>query len=678
MKTLRLLNWKLRLAFGSTVCALLIVGAISYRGLAVSSESVRWVRHTHEVLENIQDLRVEWESISSGSRGFVLTGEESYFDSYRAAVLRVQQDQAAVRRLTVDNPVQQRRFPTLEALIAERVQRAELIAGLRRTRGLAASAAAMQNGPDVQIMAKFQTLAAEMQGEELRLLALRDADTRRRSRQVKTDLILGALLGLLIAGGAGWSVRRDSAALERAEEALNCSNEELVKAADAAQAMTQLMTHSAEHDALTGLANRLLLNDRLGQAIALAERHKGQVAVLFLDLDGFKHINDSLGHSFGDKLLQAIAARLATCVHAPDTASRHGGDEFVILLPEVRRPEDAAAVARRLLEALAETYSIDRHDLQLSSSIGVSIYPDDGLDAETLIQNADTAMYQAKENGHDSYQFFRPAMNVRAVERQSIEEQLRRALERNELTLHYQPKIDIETGAITGAEALIRWTRPVRGPIAPAQFIPVAEDCGLILPIGDWVLREACAQARAWEDAGLPAITMAVNVSALQFRKPEFLEDVYSVLIETGLDPKYLELELTESALITRAESTASILTALRGIGVRVSVDDFGTGYSSLSYIRKFPLDSLKIDQSFIRQITTIPDETTIVRAIISLGQSLDLRVIAEGVETRDQLDFLQAHGCEEAQGYLFSPPVPAEQFAKLLEANRPVEAGAC
>jgi diguanylate cyclase (GGDEF)-like protein len=590
----------------------------------------------------------------------------------------VEQDQATVRRLTVDNPVQQRRFPILEALISEKVQRAELIIALRRTQGLAAAAAAMQNGPDLQITAQFETVAAELQDEELRLLVLRDAETRRRSREVKTELILGALLELLIACAAAWSVQRDSAALERAEGALNRSNENLLKSVDAARAMTQLMTHSAEHDALTGLPNRILLNDRLGQAVALAERHGSQIAVLFLDMNGFKHINDSLGHTFGDKVLQSIGARLATCVRAPDTVSRYGGDEFVILLSEVRQPEDAAVAATRLLEALAEMYSIDQHDLHIGTSIGISIYPDDGLDVETLIKNADIAMYQAKENGHQSYQFFRAAMNVRAVERQSIEEQLRRALERNELTLHYQPKIDIETGAITGAEALIRWTHPVRGPIAPAQFIPVAEDCGLILPIGDWVLREACAQARAWEDAGLPAITMAVNVSALQFRKPEFLEDVYSVLIETGLDPKYLELELTESALITRAESTASILTALRGIGVRVSVDDFGTGYSSLSYIRKFPLDSLKIDQSFIRQITTIPDETTIVRAIISLGQSLDLRVIAEGVETRDQLDFLQAHGCEEAQGYLFSPPVPAEQFAKLLEANRPVEAGAC
>jgi diguanylate cyclase (GGDEF)-like protein len=678
MKNLPFLNRKLRLAFGSTALALLVVGTISYRGLAVSSESVRWVRHTHEVIENIQDMRVAWETISSASRGFILTGNEFYFDEYRASVAKAEQERTIVRRLTVDNPIQQRQFPILDALFTEKVQRIELIAGLRRTRGLAAAAAALQSETDTRTAAEFEALATQLQDEELRLLVLRDAESSRRMRQVKTGLVLGGFLGLLIAGASCWSLQRGGAARELAERALNHSNDRLVKAADAAQAMTQLMTHSAEHDALTGLPNRLLLNDRLGQAIALAERHKGQIALLFLDLDGFKHINDSLGHSFGDKLLQSIAVRLATCVHAPDTASRHGGDEFVILLPEVRQPEDAAAVARRLLEALAKTYSIGRHVLHVTTSIGVSIYPGDGLDVEALIKNAETAMYQAKENGHDSYQFFRSAMNVRAVERQSIEEQLRHALERKELTLHYQPKINLDTGAITGAEALIRWIHPIRGLVSPDQFIPIAEDCGLILPIGDWVLREACAQARAWEDAGLPAITMAVNVSALQFRKPNFLEEVYSALIETDLDPRYLELELTEGALMMRAESTASILSTLRGVGVRVAVDDFGTGYSSLSYIRKFPLDALKIDQSFIRQITTIPDETTIVRAIISMARSLDLRVIAEGVETPDQLDFLKAHGCDEAQGYYFSQPVPAEQFATLLGAKTPVETGAC
>jgi diguanylate cyclase (GGDEF)-like protein/PAS domain S-box-containing protein len=458
--------------------------------------------------------------------------------------------------------------------------------------------------------------------------------------------------------------------LQKVEE-LNRSNVELSESAYAAQTMTQQMAYLAEHDALTGLPNRLLLNDRVGLSIELAQRHRCRVAVLFLDLDGFKHINDSLGHVIGDKVLQSIAKRLTECLRAPDTISRLGGDEFVVLLPEVRQPEDAAITARRLLQALSEGHSIGGHDLHVNTSIGVSIYPDDGLDAETLIKNADTAMYQAKENGHHSYQFFWPAMNVRAVERQSIEEHLRRALERQELTLYYQPKIDLATAEITGAEALIRWTHPTRGSIPPAQFIPVAEDSGLILPIGAWVLREACAQAKAWMDAGLPVITMAVNVSALQFQGKDFVEDVVTTLDETRLDPRYLELELTESALMKHPELTASLLSILRGIGIRVAVDDFGTGYSSLSYLRKFPLDALKIDQSFVRQITTVPGETAIVRAIINMGRNLNLRVIAEGVETQDQLDFLKIHQCEEAQGYLFSPAVLPQRFTKLLESER-------
>jgi EAL domain-containing protein (putative c-di-GMP-specific phosphodiesterase class I) len=325
-----------------------------------------------------------------------------------------------------------------------------------------------------------------------------------------------------------------------------------------------------------------------------------------------------------------------------------------------------------MLQAVAEAHSIDQHDLHVDTSIGVSVYPDDGLDAETLIKNADTAMYQAKENGRQSYQFFKPAMNVRAVERQSIEESLRRALERQEFTLHYQPKINLRTGEITGAEALIRWTHPIRGPVPPGQFIPVAEDCGLIVPIGNWVLREACKQARAWLDASLPLASMAVNISAMEFRDENFLEGVFAILRETGLDPGSLELELTESVLMKRAESTASILQSLRAKGVQLAVDDFGTGYSSLSYLRKFPINALKIDQSFVRQITTVPDETTIVTAIISMGRSLKLRVVAEGVETREELAFLQAHQCDEAQGYYFSRPVIPQQFAKLLRTGIP------
>ncbi|MGB8521404.1 MAG: EAL domain-containing protein [Candidatus Acidiferrales bacterium] len=439
-----------------------------------------------------------------------------------------------------------------------------------------------------------------------------------------------------------------------------------------AQAMALQMAHSAQHDFLTGLPNRMLLSDRVSQAIVLAHRHMKKVAVLFLDLDGFKHINDSLGHPIGDKLLQSIAKRLVDCGRSSDTVSRQGGDEFVVLLSEVEQSDDAAITARRMLQAIAEPHSIGQHDLHVTASIGLSIYPDDGLDAETLIKNADTAMYQAKENGHQSYQFFKPAMNVRAVERQSIEESLRRALERREFALQYQPIVNLRTGEISGAEALIRWTHPTRGPVSPAQFIPVAEDCGLILPIGNWVLREACKQAQAWANAGLPLGTIAVNISAIEFRDEHFLEGVFGILKDTGLDPRSLELELTESVLMKRAESTESVLKALRARGVQVAVDDFGTGYSSLSYLRRFPIDALKIDQSFVRQITTAPDETTIVTAVISMGRSLKLRVVAEGVETHEELAFLQAHQCDEAQGYFFSRPLIPEQLAKLLKAGIP------
>src|SRR5271163_445298 len=440
----------------------------------------------------------------------------------------------------------------------------------------------------------------------------------------------------------------------------------------AARAMALQIAHSAEHDFLTGLPNRTLVNDRVNQAIAWASRHGKKVAVLFLDLDGFKHINDSLGHPTGDKLLQSIAQRLVDCVRGSDTVSRQGGDEFVVLLSEVEDSADVAITARRMLRAVAEEHSVDQHDLHVTTSIGLSVYPDDGADAETLIKNADTAMYQAKENGRQSYQFFKSAMNVRAVERQSIEESLRRALERQEFTLYYQPKINLNTGQIAGAEALLRWKHPTRGPVPPAQFIPVAEDCGLILPIGNWVLREACKQAKDWLDAGLPLGTMAVNISAMEFRTEDFLSGIFQILKDTGLDPNCLELELTESVLMKHAESTQSILKALRAKGVQLAVDDFGTGYSSLSYLRKFPIDALKIDQSFVRQITGFPDETTIVTAIIAMGRSLKLRVVAEGVEIKEELEFLQEHLCEEAQGYYFSRPVVPAQFAKLLETGIP------
>lgn len=437
--------------------------------------------------------------------------------------------------------------------------------------------------------------------------------------------------------------------------------------ASQARAMVLRMSYLAQHDLLTNLPNRLLLNDRLMQAIALAQRHGTQLAVLFLDLDRFKHINDSLGHAIGDQLLQSIAKRLTACVRNSDTISRHGGDEFVILLTNIEHAKDAARSAENVLAALTAPYALAQQDIHVTVSIGIGIYPDDGLDAESLLQSADTAMYHSKDNGRNNYQFFTQDMNTRAVERQSLESGLRRALERQEFVLHYQSKVNLETGAITGAEALIRWHHPGRGLVPPAQFVPIAEDCGLIIPIGRWMLYEACRQARAWQDASLRLVPVAVNISAVEFRAKDFLESVRAALEDTCLEPGYLELELTESVLMQDGEGADSVLQALKAMGVQLTIDDFGTGYSSLSYLKRFPIDVLKIDQSFVRDITSDPDNATIVSAVISMGKSLNQRVIAEGVETQEQLAFLQSQGCDEGQGYYFSRPVVAEEFARLL-----------
>jgi diguanylate cyclase (GGDEF)-like protein/PAS domain S-box-containing protein len=435
-----------------------------------------------------------------------------------------------------------------------------------------------------------------------------------------------------------------------------------------ARAMGAEMSHLAQHDILTNLPNRTLLQDRLTQAIAAASRNNLRIAVLFLDLDGFKHVNDSLSHATGDRLLQLVAKRLLAAVRTSDTVCRLGGDEFVILLSEVAHAGDAGVKAGKILSALSAPFEMEQITLRVTGSIGVSTYPEDGQNAELLIRNADLAMYQAKEKGRSNYQFFEKGMNVRAVERQSIEGDLRFALERHEFVMHYQPKIDLKTGEITGVEALIRWQHPKRGLIGPLQFISIAEDSGLMLPIGKWVLRESCRQAKAWQDAGLPPVEMAVNVSSVEFRNDAFLEGISTILKETGLEPRYLELELTESVLMQHAEFSVPVLQKLKGMGVGLAIDDFGTGYSSLSYLRQFPIDTLKVDQSFIHEINADTDEATIISAVINMGCRLKHRVIAEGVETAEQLAFLRAHGCDEGQGYYFSRPMPATETAKSLE----------
>jgi len=435
-----------------------------------------------------------------------------------------------------------------------------------------------------------------------------------------------------------------------------------------ARALTLKMSYLAQHDSLTDLPNRVLLSDRLNEAIQLSIRHRRKLAVLCLDLDRFKHINDSLGHLVGDRLLQSVARRLSTCVRASDTVSRQGGDEFVVLLWEVRHPEDAAITAEKILQSLRAPHHVDQHELHITGSIGIVSFPDDGADAEALMNKADVAMYHAKGCGRDNYQFFKPEMNIRTIERQSLEASLRHAIERRELLLHYQPKINLATGAIIGVEALIRWHHPERGLVPPAHFIAIAEECGLIVPIGRWVLHEACRQARAWQLAGLPRTRVAINISSVELRDRGFVPNLRAVLKETGMEARFLELELTETVLMEDSRSAAEVLAELKELGVQLALDDFGTGYSSLSYLKRFPIDTLKIDQSFVRDLKTDTDDAGIVTAVIGMGKSLHMRVVAEGVETREQLEFLQEHQCPQGQGFYFSRPVPASEFGQLLE----------
>jgi diguanylate cyclase (GGDEF)-like protein len=438
----------------------------------------------------------------------------------------------------------------------------------------------------------------------------------------------------------------------------------------AARATSLEMSHSASHDALTDLPNRVLFNDRLTQAISLAERQKKQLAVMYIDLDHFKKINDSLGHDIGDKLLQSVADRLKASVRRSDTISRLGGDEFLVLLSQVEHEEDAIFSARKILRALTVPYVINSNSLDVSVSIGVSAYPSDGQDAEGLINKADNALYEAKRNGRNAFQFFRREMHARLAERQSLEADLRCALGRNEFVLHYQPKLNLKTGLITGVEALIRWLHPQRGLVYPGQFVPVAEECGLIQSIGQWVLLEACKQARAWIDEGLGVVPVSVNVSATEFGAKDFLSGVRAVLIATGVEPKNLELELTESVLMHDAEAAVVTLVKLKAMGVQVAIDDFGTGYSSFTYLRRFQSDALKLDHSFVQEIAADPRDSAIVSAMINLGRSLDQRIVAEGVETSAQLEFLQRHGCGEGQGYYFSRPVVADRLADLFNVG--------
>lgn len=492
---------------------------------------------------------------------------------------------------------------------------------------------------------------------------------------LKKDSILSIIMVPILIGSHLWGyIGFDDCRTERhwsnSEEAILQAMASSLGGALRRRETEATIRHQALHDQLTQLPNRMLFQDRLSVFLSAAQRHASQGAVLFLDLDRFKAINDTLGHTVGDHLLQEATQRLLSCLRQEDTIARWGGDEFTILLPYLSRPEEIALIVQRILNIMQPPFVLEGHELHVTVSIGIALYPKDGQDAATLVRNADAALYFAKEQGRNTYQFYLPKMNSKASSLLVLNSQLHYALKRSEFVLYYQPIVNVQTGNITGIEALIRWQHPEQGLLTPGAFIPLAEENGLILPIGEWALKTACAQNYAWQAAGLTAVRVAVNLSAQQFQQRDLVNRIAAVLKETGLAPDYLELEITETAVMQDVEFTRSILQALKRMGVHLSVDDFGTGYSSLGYLKQFPLHTLKIDRTFVGELEPSSADAAIISAVIALGQGLTLNVVAEGVETQEQLNILKLLHCQEFQGYLFSKPLSVEDITQLLKVQ--------
>lgn len=783
MKTRIRSNWKVALAFAAGLSTLLIVAGASYRFMVVSNEDERWVRHTQETLGALDRLLSAQAGIDSSVRGFALSGNESYLESYRADVLRADQADAVVRKLTMDNPIQQARFPALEALAAAKIKRAEVIVGLRRSEGLQGVANVFVDGEGERLSDGIQEIVHNLRNEELRLLALRNAASRESEVEARRAAMFGSALGVLIFGAAAWSAWRDGTVrkaaerhvaqmegryrglLEAAPDAMIVVNpsgeivlanlqagkqfgygsdellgrqvteiipqgfaERLIAdgARSAAEALAQqigtgielsarrkdgsefpieimlsplmsdegilvtaairdITVHNrneakllelARLDLLTGLPNRAVFVAAVQKAIAWARIGGPGFAVFYLDLDHFKDVNDTLGHAVGDALLQEVAKRLEANVRATDTVARFGGDEFAVLATEIREPADAGVLAAGLLESFGKPFSVGESQVTSSASVGIAIYGLDATDAETLMSRADLALYRAKAEGRNTYRFFTESMDTDVRTRVSLGHDLREAIGSPQIFLVYQPQVEASTGRILGMEALARWRHPAIGMISPVEFIPAAEANGLIVALGRWVLWEACRQAGEWREAGIAPGVMAVNLSTLQFKSPLELEkDVFGALAAAGLSPGMLELEITESLLMFKAQANNELLVRLRATGVRLAIDDFGTGFSSLDYLRQFPVDRIKIAQNFVLELgtgaATVAGSAAVVKATIGLARELEIEVIAEGVETAEQLRLVTSWGCHEVQGFLFAPPLRAEDLEPLLRAGR-------
>ena len=622
---------------------------VSYRTIANLIEASRTAENTLKLVGALKDLQGNVAGSEIELRGYIISGERARLARAQAFLGRAANLVQTIGALSGAVPDEMPQVELLGALIGEEFERFATLSKIHGQKGVSAAIRTIGATASAPTSRHIQLLTTDLMAAGDARLARRNEQSKRGSDLSVVTAGVATLFNLGLLGVVILLVRREIKDRQHAEE---------------------VVKFAATHDPLTGLANRLLLTERVNRALATAKSEGRRIAMLFIDLDRFKNINDTLGHEAGDRLLQNVANRLARCVRRSDTVARQGGDEFVVLIEAFEGPDDLAQVAEKILVEVAEPMTVYGREFQITASIGVSTCPVDGDDMQALLKNADIAMYRAKQQGKNTYQFYAEQMNPHSVERLELEAALRRALERNELTLHYQPKVQARTGRVTGIECLLRWQHPTIGPVPPDQIVPLAEETGLIVPIGKWALRTACLQAQKWAEQGLPLFRMAVNLSARQFMSATLLDDVVGTIAETGMDPRWIEFEVTESVMMPEPEQAVELLRKLKAIGVRLTIDDFGTGYSSLAYVKRLPIDGVKIDASFVRGIPVDASDVAITDTILAMSRSLGLKVVAEGVETRDQMRFLERRGCDEMQGYYFSKPLPAEQLTVYLREH--------
>jgi diguanylate cyclase (GGDEF)-like protein len=638
---------------GSVVALGVLVGNayLTYRTIAELVVASRSVENTLWVVGALKDVQGNLAAAQTELRGYILTGERERLAQAHEFVGRAGLPVQALRARPDAVAGHEQRVEALDALIVQEFIRFEKLIEIDRRKGLLAAIRSITATGGGATMRQAEALTTDLLAVEDLRLASQTEQSRRSSDLSVVTAAVATFFNLGLLAIVILLARREIRERRQAEE---------------------VVKFAATHDPLTGLPNRLLLADRVNRAVAAAKSQGRSAALLFIDLDRFKNINDALGHEAGDRLLQNVGDRLIRCVRRSDTVARQGGDEFVVLIESFQNPRELTRVAEKILAEVSGPMTVYGKEFQITASVGISTFPADGEDLRSLLKNADIAMYRAKQQGN-AYQFYAEQMSEHSVERLELETALRQALERDELRLHYQPKVEARTGRVTGIECLLRWQHPTLGLLQPDQLVPLAEETGLIVPIGKWALRSACQQARAWAEEGLPELRIAVNLSARQFMSPTLLEDVVTTIAETGINARQIELEVTESVMMREPDEAAKLLRSLKMIGVRLTIDDFGTGYSSLAYLKRLPIDCVKIDASFVRGLPVDASDVAITETVIAMSRGLGLRVVAEGVENRDQMRFLEARGCDEMQGFFFARPLTADKLAAYLR-QEPVE----